>query len=160
MPCPKISQTGSKKINTLLLLWLPINKLWREEHAKTKLGRGSGGPITVKKLDSNNTSLPPFPETTKLESSVLLPWLSTYESTLEHLLFPWLQEQSNIPSILWYPPSGRMGMETPQKTIIMRLDSFYRNNTAVSKITTPKKSNIRLFYTMKFQRWLSTNLPR
>lgn len=72
MPCPKISQTDSKKINTLLLLWLPINKLWREEHTKTKLGSGSGGPITVKKLDSNNTSLPPFPETTKLESSVAM----------------------------------------------------------------------------------------
>ena len=133
---------------TSLLLRLPVNELWREEHMKTKLGRGKDGQTIVEKSASNTTcSLPLCHATTASESSAPSPWLSANETTREHLIFPWLQEQSKIPSTLWYRPSGRMGMETPQKTTTLKLDSFYNDNIEASKTTTPKKCNRKLFPT-------------
>ena len=127
---------------TLLLRKLPVNELWREKHTTTKLGHGDDGPTTVGRSDSETTySSNHSPETNESECSAPSPWLSANENIRHLLINPWLQAQSKVPSTLWHRPSGRMGMETPQRTKTSKLDSFYHANTVDSRTTTPKRNN-------------------
>jgi hypothetical protein len=62
---------------TALLLKLPVSVQLKEEHTRSKIGRGGGGRNTATQLESRTiSSLKTSPKNTYTSSSACLPWLS------------------------------------------------------------------------------------
>jgi hypothetical protein len=122
---------------TSLLLTLPVKEQYREEHTRTKLGRGDDGMIIANQLDSETLTLTHSTSTTESSSLEPLPWLCVRED-FPATMANWLKAQSAVPSHLWFRPSGRMDGLTPRKTKIWSLDGFYTDYTEPSRTTTQK----------------------
>jgi hypothetical protein len=113
---------------TALLLRLPTKEQLREEHTRTKLGRGKDGPHTAAGLDS-----PTHSSTTSLgmqESNYLehLPWLCGKRGFQDHLMSDWITAQSKVPSHMYVRPSGSTADPTLPWMTTASLDSFYNGN--------------------------------
>ena len=114
-----------------LLSNLPVREEFREAHMRTKLGRGGDGTNTVCQSDSTTLTSMGSTSTNGSSSWERLPWLcakADFPETME----PWLKEQSEVPSHMWFRPSGRTDGQTPPKTKIWSLDSFYTDYSVPS----------------------------
>jgi hypothetical protein len=73
----------------------------------TMLGRGNDGMSTAIIQDSQGT---PFSQTSqeanKHTYSAVLLWLSMKGNFRNHVMLPWLLEQSKVPSTMWQRLSG------------------------------------------------------
>jgi hypothetical protein len=102
---------------TLLLQKLPMQKRYRKVHMKTMLGCGGGGkniasPQGLEKTSSSRNS----PEKIEATSSVHSPWLCMKGDFCNHVLLPWLQAQSAVPSATWQQPAGVTDTQTRHMT--------------------------------------------
>ncbi len=102
---------------TSLLLRLPVQELYREEHKTTTLGCGEDGahiaiPQELVMTTSSRDSIAPSAHT----SSALSPWLCVKGDFQDQLMLPWLVTQSKVPSITWQRPSGVMDTPTLHTT--------------------------------------------
>ena len=102
---------------TSLLQRLPVKEQSRGKHTRTKLGRGQGGTNTAVQLELSRTnSLTTSGVDKESDSWEPLPWLSVKGDFHDHLMKPWLKEQSEVPSHLSHRPSGKMTGQTQLRT--------------------------------------------
>jgi hypothetical protein len=95
---------------TSLLLRLPAKQQLMETHSTTNLGHGIVTSSTAKASDLETTSSSKTcAKLTELKLSEVLPWLCVKGNFLNHVMLPWLKEQSQIPSTMWLQSSGKTG---------------------------------------------------
>jgi hypothetical protein len=82
----------------------------------------------------------------KFLSSGLLARLSEKEDSQHQGMRHWLREQSDVPSHMWYRPSGQRADQTPLKTMTTTLACFYQDSSTLSKTKTQKKSKKKPFH--------------
>jgi hypothetical protein len=107
-----------------LLPKLPVKEQYREAHKRTKLGRGEGGTNIVNQLNSRMSKSTTPRITNKYSSWEHFPWLCAKDNFWE-IMAPWLTAQSEVPTRMWFRPSGRMDGPTQPKTKICSLGGFY-----------------------------------
>ncbi len=101
---------------TSLLLWLPVEPQLVEAHARMALGCGIAMSTTVTELDSGAiTSSTEWPYSIELKSLELLLWLCVKGSFCKRVIVHWLKTQSQMPSMLWLRPSGKMDKKIPTR---------------------------------------------
>jgi hypothetical protein len=127
----------------LLLQCLPTNEQLQEEHTTTNLVLGAGGSNIASQLDVETSSWTASPSKSKFSCSEPLPWLSEADDSQTKKLEHWLRAQSEVPSQMWYRPSGRRGDRIQLKMQTTSLASFYCENLGHSEMTIPKKNNKR-----------------
>ena len=121
---------------------LPVKMQLQERHMRTKLGRGEDGTNGVNQLESSMTCTSTSSHDPSVSSSSeLSPWLCAAGDFRDKLMIPWLQEQSKIPSHMWYRPSGMVTGQTQQKMKMGNLVDFYRGNTARTETKTQTQSS-------------------
>jgi hypothetical protein len=115
----KIVPLPSKIVSwlTLLLQKLPVQQWYSEVHiTMTMLGCGNDGTSTAFIQDSQGTS---FSQTSQEANehtySAVLPWLSVKGDFHDHVMLPWLLEQSKVPSTTWQRLSGAKSTQIPHK---------------------------------------------
>ncbi len=102
---------------TLLLLRLPVQPQYNEEHKTTTLDCGSAGRNTAGPQGSEmTTSLNGSLDANSPTSSVLLLWLCAKGNFGNQLMLPWLVRQSAVLSNMWQRPSGVTGTQTQPMT--------------------------------------------
>ncbi len=100
----KIVPLPSKIVSwlTLLLQKLPVQQRYSKVHTMTILGHGNDGTSTAIIQDSQGTSFSQTSqEANKHTYSAVLPWLSVKGDFCDHVMLPWLLEQSKVPSTMW-----------------------------------------------------------
>ena len=128
---------------TSLLQQLPVSEQLREEHTTAKLAPGDDGQPTASPSDAEISTWTPSLDTSESSCSAHLRWLSGKEDSRGIAMKHWLRAQSEVPSHMWFRPSGRQEDRTPQRTKTMSLASFYRDNSEPSKTTIPNSNNKR-----------------
>ncbi len=114
---------------TSLLLPLPVKLQLVEVYMRTMLSRGIATSNTVAALDSGAiTSSTECPDSTELKSWGRLPWLCIKGNFHDRVMVPWLKTQSQIPSMLWLRPSGKMDEKIPTRMQSATLADFYNGN--------------------------------
>ena len=126
---------------TSLLQRLPVKEQLREKHTRTKLGRGAGGSNGVNLSDSKIFFSSPLTEQTESGSSVPLPLLCDKPDIRDQLGIHWLRAQSEVPSHLWFRPSGTMECQTPQRMMMGNLADFYLANSGGTETKTQIPNN-------------------
>ena len=124
---------------TALLLKLPLNLQYNEKHTRTKLGCGTDGQPTAVGLDSETHSSPTSPALQTSSSSVPLPWLCAKQDFQDHLMTDWLMDQLQVPSHMYVRPSGSTADPIRPSMMMENLDSFYNENSDLSKRPTQEK---------------------
>ncbi len=160
LPLP--SEISSWLISLLLLL--PMNKLLWEENTTANLKPGGDGKHTAHQLDAATFSWTSSLNKNKFSCLEHLQLLSGQDSFLRNATGYWLREQSEVPSHIWYRPSGQRADRTQQKMGILSLASFYQDFSEPSdtEIMIPKKSNKRPIHSsgltnkqnVRLQRWI------
>ena len=115
----KIVPLPSKIVSwlTSLLQKLPVQQRYKEVHTMTMLGHGNGGMSTATKQDSLGiSSSRTSPETNEPTYSADLLGLSVKGDSLNHVVLPWLLEQSKLPSTTWQQNSGVKDTQIPHET--------------------------------------------
>jgi hypothetical protein len=106
----KIVQPPNKIVSwlTSVLQKLPVREQLREEHTRTKLGRGTDGANTQKCADSRTISTLTITanDTSGSECLEALPKPCGREDSLVHHMRPWLRQHSKMPSHMWLRPLG------------------------------------------------------
>ncbi len=92
---------------TSLLLKLPVNEQYREQHTRTKLGRGVNGLNIANPSDCKTLTSIASTSTNESNSWEPLPWLCVKEDSLATMV-NWLKAQCEVPSLMWFRPSGKM----------------------------------------------------
>jgi hypothetical protein len=128
---------------TSLLQKLPVKEQLREAHTRrTTLGHGTISPDTSSPSElATTSSSTPSQDPNETRSSEPLPWLSGRGNFRDHLMTPWLWEQSEIPSRIYVRPSGRMANPTQPRRMTSNLASFYTDSSEPSKMPTQKTSS-------------------
>jgi hypothetical protein len=126
-----------------LLQRLPANEQLREEHTTTNLALGDDGRNIASQLDVKTSSWTASPSKSEFSCSEPLLWLSEADSSQIKNFEHWLRAQSEVPSQMWYRPSGRRGDRIQLRMQTTSLASFYRDNLGHSEMMIPKKKNIR-----------------
>ena len=102
---------------TSLLLKLPVNEQYREEHTRTTLGRGNDGTSTANPRDSDTIFFShPSLGNSRSSSSEHLPKPSETEDFREKLQQPWLSHWSSLPSVTWSRPFGATATKIQPET--------------------------------------------
>lgn len=92
---------------TSLLLLMPVQERYREEHTKTTLDLGNDGENTAAQQDWDTTPTShPSPDKNKSNSSGPSQPPSATQDLRESLQLPWLCRQSKVPSVTWSRPFG------------------------------------------------------
>ena len=127
---------------TSLLQKLPVRMQSQERHTRTKIGLSFDGKNMPNPLASRTTSSL-TPSQNHKDAGSWEPLLTPSEAadSLAHLMTPWLEGQSSIPSHLWLRPSGKMTGQTPPLTRMGSLEEFYHSNTGHTKTKTHHSSN-------------------
>lgn len=128
---------------TSLLQQLPVSEQLREEHTTAKLAPGDDGQPTASPSDAEIPTWTLSLDTSESSCSAHLQWLSGKEDSREIAMKHWLRAQSEVPSHMWFRPSGRREDKIPRKTKTASLASFYRDNSEPSKTTIPNSNNKR-----------------
>ncbi len=97
----------------LLLQRLPVNERLREEHTMMKLNLGDVGKNTASLLAAATSTRIASPSRNKSSCSGRLPWLSEMDGSRTKNMEHWLKAQSEVPSLMWYRPSGQRGDRIP-----------------------------------------------
>ena len=114
---------------TSVLRKLPVREQLREEHTRTKLGRGTDGVSTQKCVDSKTTStLTTANDTSESECSEVSPKPCEKHDFPVHHIKPWLKQQSEMPSHMWLRPLGTTIGGTLPSTKTESLHDFYQDN--------------------------------
>jgi len=102
---------------TSLLQKLPVKQQYREVHMLTTLGRGDDGSNTVTKQDLQGISSSQISKGMREQIfSAVSPRLSMKGDFRDHVMLPWLLEQSKVPSATWQRPSGVKATQTQHET--------------------------------------------
>ena len=102
---------------TSLLLQLPVQERYREEHKKTTLGLGIAGTSTASPPDLSTMSiLRHSPVSRKSNSSEPLQLQLETPDLRETLQLPWLCGQSKVPSVTWSCPFGAKDIPIQHET--------------------------------------------
>jgi hypothetical protein len=115
----KIVPLPSKIVSwlTLLLQKLPVQQRYSKVHTMTMPGHGNDETSTETIQDSQGTSFSQTSqEANKHTYSAVLPWLSVKGYFCNHVMLPWLLEQSKVPSTTWQRLSGAKDTQIPHKT--------------------------------------------
>ncbi len=141
--CFKILQLPKEIISflTTLLRKLPVKEQLREEHTRSKVGRGEDGrnmPVQLALKMTSTSSTSHKKNATSL--LVPLPWLLGTQDFQDHLMNSWLQTRFEIPSSKYVQPSRKMDTQTQLSTMMGDLLSFYNKNLEHLRIQTQKKS--------------------
>jgi len=92
---------------TSLLLLMPVQERYREEHTKTTLDLGNDGENTAAQQDWDTTPTShPSPDKNKSNSSGPSQPPSATQDLRESLQLPWLCRQTKVPSVTWSRPFG------------------------------------------------------
>jgi hypothetical protein len=126
-----------------LLQRLPVNEQLQEEHKTTNLALGADERNIASQLDVKTSSWTASPSKSEFSCLEPLLWLSEADNSQMKKLEHWLRAQSEVPSQMWYRPSGRWGDRIQLKMQTTSLASFYCNNFGHSEMTIPKKNNKR-----------------
>ena len=123
---------------------LPVKKHRLIPQKPSELALGNAGML----LSLASGSLPRCFSTTSQDfnkTSSSLPLPKQCESVLSHqnLLNIWLKERSVPPSHMWHRPSGQVIGKTPDWTETVKLASYYKNSSEVTKTKTDKRRNKR-----------------
>jgi hypothetical protein len=103
---------------TSLLLKLPVQEQFKEEHTLTTLDHGNDGQTTWHPSDSETISSSNLSTQSNAPTSLELSE-SQYEkadSLREKMQIPWLLHQSKVPSVTWQRPSSETVCETQHST--------------------------------------------
>ena len=122
---------------TSVLQKLPVREQLREEHTRTKIGRGNDSASTPSPLES--TTIPTSTTSTgtnESESCALLRKQCEKAGFPAQLMKPWLNQLSEMPSHMWRRPSGTMTGETPPSTKTESLHAFYQDSTVPTETRT------------------------
>ena len=123
---------------------LPVKTQLQEKHTRTKIGRGPDGKNTVNPSDLKTTSSSTASQDQAGSDSLeRLPWLCAKGVSHVDLMLPWLRAQSEVPSHLYLRPSGKMTVQTQQKTRTATLEEFYLDSSRPSATKIPAQSNKR-----------------
>jgi len=102
---------------TSLLLQMPVQEQYREEHTKTTLGLGIAGTSIASPPDLGTTStLRHSPANRRSNSSELSQLQLETLDLRETLQLPWLCRQSKVPSVTWSRPFGAKDIPTQHET--------------------------------------------
>ena len=116
---------------------LPVREQLREEHTRTKLGRGTDGVSMLKCADFKTTStLTTANDTSESECLEASPKPCDRQDFLADHMKPWLRQQSEIPSHMWLRPFGTTTGETPPSTKTESLHDFYQDSTEPTETQT------------------------
>ena len=140
----KIVLLPSKIISwaTSLLQRLPLKEQLQEQHTRTKLGRGRDGRNGAKKSDSNTTTSSPLSTQTKGSDCLeLSPWPFGKDDFRKNLMKYWLKAQSEVPSHMWFRPSGRTIDQTPPKTKTESLADFFQGFLELSRMKIQRRNS-------------------
>ena len=135
----KISHLPSEVVSwlTSVLQKLPVREQLREQHTRSKLGRGEGGVSSQTKVDSDTTpSLTDLPSPTKQNSWEDSPKLCGLGGFPAHLMKPWLKSQSEMPFHMWQRPFGTREGQTQPSTKMVSLQEYYLDNIEHTEIQT------------------------
>jgi hypothetical protein len=115
---------------TSVLQKLPVREQLREEHTRSKLGRGIDGVSIQKCADSKTTfTLTIANGTNESECLEGSPKPCGRQDSLVLHMKPWLKQQSEMPFHMWQRPFGIMIGETPPSTKMESLHDFYHDST-------------------------------
>lgn len=129
---------------TSTLQRLPVREQLREEHKRTKLGRGNDGELGKTPLGSATTlSSTDSQQPTSINCLERSPWLCEMDVSLKPFSIPWLKAQSAIPFPMWHRPSGTTANKIPQKMKTAKLADFYNAFIEAFETTTPTGNNKR-----------------
>jgi hypothetical protein len=127
---------------TALLLKLPVNPQYNEEHMQSKLGRGNDGGNITSSLETTTSSSNCLHNINKLNSLERLPWL--YMGNFqESIMTNWLRKQSLIPFSMYTQPSEKMASQILHSMTMPSLDLFYNESIEPSEMQTQWKSTKR-----------------
>ena len=127
---------------TSLLQKLPVKEQLLEQHTRTKLGRfPDGSNMPIRSASSMTTSSTTSQEAKESSSWEPLPWLCGKQDFQEKLMIPWLKAQSEIPSHMWFRPSGTTTDRTLPRTRMASLADFYLVSSEDSDTKTPIQSS-------------------
>ena len=127
---------------TSVLQMLPVREQLREQHTRTKIGRGPDSPSTSRQLEFTTTLTSTTSSgTKKLESLELLHKRCEREGFPAHLMKPWLKQLSEMPSHMWRRPFGTMIGETPPSTRTGSLHDFYLGSSEPTEMQTLLQNN-------------------
>ena len=115
---------------TSVLQKLPVREQLREQHTRSKLGRGDDGVSGQKNEDLGKThSWTDSPENTRQNCWADSPKRCDQPSFQSQLMKPWLKSQSEMPSHMWQRPFGTIIGQTQPSTKMVSLQEFYHGNT-------------------------------
>jgi hypothetical protein len=137
---------------TSMLQRLPVNTLLQEHHKTKEIKLGGSGSNTVNLSDVTTFTWKDSPRKKEFSCWELLPWLSEKEDFCRNTMNVWIREQSEALYPMWCRPSGQRADQTPQRTQIANLASFYQGSSEPTETTIPSKSSKRpyhLLYSMK-----------
>ena len=122
---------------TSTLQKLPVSEPLREEHTRSKIGRGKDGKnmpglVTSKTIYSST----PSQDTNALESWEPSPLLSAKDDFQGRLMKPWLKGLLEMPSHFWWRPSGMMTEQIQRSTKMESLREFYLDNSEPTETQT------------------------
>ena len=122
---------------TSVLQKLPVREQLREQHTRTKIGRGDASPSTENQLESTKTLTSTASNGTReSESLELLHKRCEREGFLAHLMKPWLKQVSEMPSHMWPRPLGTTIGETPPSMRTGSLHEYYLGSTEPTETPT------------------------
>jgi hypothetical protein len=131
-----------------LLQQLPISEQLRERHTTMGLAPGGVGKNGASPSDATTSFSISSAKSSEIFCSAPLQWLSEKDGSRSIALMCWLKAQSDVPSHMWFRPSGTRADRIPLKTQTTSLASFYRGNSEPTETTIPKKCNKSFFLSL------------
>ncbi len=113
---------------TALLLKLPVNPQYNEEHMQSKLGCGNDGGNITSSSETTISSLSCLLNINKLNLLECLPWLCVKGDFQESIMTYWLRKQSQIPFNMFVHPSEKTASQILHLMRMPSLDLFYNNS--------------------------------
>ena len=121
---------------------LPVKEQLREQHTRSKLGRGSNGVVGGNQSGLGTTCYSTDSRDIKKSNSLGHSQRQCERGDLAgRLMKPWLRAQSEMPSHMWHRPSGNETGEILRSTGTDNLQEFYQGNSGHTETKTHHQNN-------------------